>query len=135
MSVSVSIENIVTDVHELEKGMDQVRKESDLRGKGVHSVILRDFLLNSEEKLKRLKADAKSSQDVFRECVEYFGESHRTTDANTFFSLLVRFARAFKVNIHLLTFLIIVDLIRQLDAIKYLFFVIECFKSMRTLFF
>lgn len=96
-AAAVSIENIVTDVHELEKGMDQVRKESDLRGKGVHSVVLRDFLLNSEDKLKRLKADAKSSQDVFRECVEYFGESHRTTDANTFFSLLVRFARAFKV--------------------------------------
>lgn len=105
-SISVSIENIVTDVHELEKGMDQVRKESDLRGKGVHSVVLRDFLLNSEDKLKRLKADAKSSQDVFRECVEYFGESHRTTDANTFFSLLVRFARAFKVNINLFTYLI-----------------------------
>lgn len=97
VSFPVSIENIVTDVHELEKGMDQVRKEADLRGKGVNGMVLKDFLLNSEEKLKRLKADAKSSQDVFRECVEYFGESHRTTDANAFFSLLVRFARAFKV--------------------------------------
>lgn len=94
----VSLENIVTDVHEMEKGMEQVRKEVELRGKGAQSVVLRDFLNNSEEKLRRLKIDAKTAQDAFRECVEYFGESPRSTDANTFFSLFVRFAKAFKVR-------------------------------------
>lgn len=87
----------MTDVHELEKGMEAVRKEAEIRGKGVQSLLLRDFLANSEEKLRKLRNDSKVAQDSFRECVEYFAESPRTTDANTFFSLLVRFAKAFKV--------------------------------------
>jgi hypothetical protein len=37
-------------------------------------------------------------QDVFKECIEYFGESSRNADAIAFFSLLVRFVRAFKVS-------------------------------------
>lgn len=93
----VSLENITTDVHELEKGMDLVRKEFELRGKEKHNTVLRDFLNNSEEKLRRLKSDARTAGEAFRECVEFFGESPRQADANTFFSLLVRFARAFKV--------------------------------------
>lgn len=101
--VAVSLENVVTDIHELEKGMDLVRKEAELRGTGKErgsgqSVVLRDFLANSEEKLRRLKSDGRAAQDAFHECVEYFGESPRTADANTFFSLLVRFVRAFKVS-------------------------------------
>ncbi|XP_023709731.2 formin-like protein [Cryptotermes secundus] len=101
-AASVSLENIVTDVHELEKGMDLVRKEAELRGTGKErgsgqSVVLRDFLANSEEKLRKLKADGRIAQEAFRECVEYFGESPRTTDASTFFSLLVRFSRACKL--------------------------------------
>lgn len=95
---SVSLENIMTDVHELEKGMEAVRKEAEIRGKGAQSLLLRDFLANSEEKLRKLRNDSKVAQDSFRECVEYFAESPRTTDANTFFSLLVRFTKAFKVR-------------------------------------
>ncbi|XP_076391161.1 formin-like protein isoform X8 [Megachile rotundata] len=95
-AATVSLENITTDVHELEKGMDLVRKEFELRGKEKHNTVLRDFLNNSEEKLRRLKSDARAAGDAFRECVEFFGESPRQADANTFFSLLVRFARAFK---------------------------------------
>nr|XP_015839272.1 PREDICTED: formin-like protein CG32138 isoform X2 [Tribolium castaneum] len=92
----VSLENITTDVHELEKGMEAVRKEAEIRGKGPQSIVVRDFLANAEEKLRRLRNDAKTAQEAFRECVEYFAESPRTTDANTFFSLLVRFVKAFK---------------------------------------
>lgn len=95
-AATVSLENITTDVHELEKGMDLVRKEFELRGKEKHNTVLRDFLNNSEEKLRRLKSDARTAGEAFRECVEFFGESPRQADANTFFSLLVRFARAFK---------------------------------------
>ncbi|XP_015594806.1 formin-like protein CG32138 isoform X2 [Cephus cinctus] len=95
-AATVSIENITSDVHELEKGMDLVRKEYELRGKEKHNTVLRDFLNNSEEKLRRLKSDARTANEAFRECVEFFGESPRQADANTFFSLLVRFARAFK---------------------------------------
>nr|XP_023012528.1 formin-like protein CG32138 [Leptinotarsa decemlineata] len=76
--------------------MDAVRKEAEIRGRGSHSLVVRDFLANAEDKLRRLKSDAKMAQDAFRECVEFFAESPRTTDANTFFSLLVRFVKAFK---------------------------------------
>lgn len=93
----VSLENIMTDVADLEKGMEMVRKEADMRNKGPQSVVLKDFLTNSEEKLRKLKHEAKTAQDSFVKCVEYFGESSRNTDANTFFSLLVRFTRGVKV--------------------------------------
>ncbi|KAL1497828.1 hypothetical protein ABEB36_008720 [Hypothenemus hampei] len=96
-AAAVSIENISTDVHELEKGMEAVRKEAEIRGRGNHSLVVRDFLINTEDKLRRLRSDFKMAQEAFRECVEYFAESSRTTDANTFFSLLVRFVKSFKV--------------------------------------
>lgn len=93
----VSLENIVTDVHDLEKGMDLVKKEAELRVKGVQTHILRDFLNNSEDKLKKIKIELKNAQEAFKECVEYFGESSRNADAAAFFALIVRFTRAFKV--------------------------------------
>lgn len=98
-AAQVSLENVVTDVNELEKGMEVVRKETELRGKAQHNHVLRDFLNNSEDKLKKMKQDSKKAQNVFKECVEYFGESSRNADANAFFSLLVRFTKAFKVSI------------------------------------
>lgn len=93
----VSLDNIITDVAELEKGMEMVRKEADMRNKGPQNLVLKDFLANSEDKLRKLRQEAKNAQDAFMKCVEYFGESARNTDANTFFSLLVRFTRGVKV--------------------------------------
>lgn len=96
-AAQVSLENVVTDVAELDKGMEIVRKEADVRTKSPPNLVLKDFLTNSEDKLRKMKHDSKRAQDAFKECVEYFGESSRNTDANTFFSLLVRFVRAVKV--------------------------------------
>ena len=90
----MSLENIVTDLAELEKGMEVVRKEQESRKERV----LRDFLHNSEEKLKKLRSETRVAQEAFRSCVEYFGESPRTSDANSFFSLIMRFVKAFKVK-------------------------------------
>ncbi|XP_055594773.1 formin-like protein [Uranotaenia lowii] len=95
-AAQVSLEILISDVNELDKGMEAVRKEADLRGKGTQNHVLRDFLNNSEEKLKKIRTDCKTAQDSFKECIEYFGESSRNADANAFFSLLVRFTRAFK---------------------------------------
>lgn len=96
----VSLENIITDVTELEKGMEMVRKEADMRNKGPQNLVLKDFLTNSEDKLRKLRVESKNAQDAFMKCVEYFGESARNTDANTFFSLLVRFTRGVKVLLY-----------------------------------
>ncbi|XP_055857037.1 formin-like protein isoform X2 [Episyrphus balteatus] len=97
-AAQVSLENIITDMHDLEKGMELVKKEADIRVKGAPTHILRDFLNNSEDKLKKIKCDLKVAQDAFKECVEYFGESSRKADASAFFALIVRFTRAFKMH-------------------------------------
>ncbi|KAL7731518.1 hypothetical protein ACLKA6_011984 [Drosophila palustris] len=95
-AASVALENVVADVQELDKGMELVRKEAELRVKGTQTHILRDFLNNSEDKLKKIKSDLRLAQDAFKECVEYFGDSSRNADAAAFFALIVRFTRAFK---------------------------------------
>lgn len=98
-AAQVSLENVITDVNELEKGMENVRKEFDVRAKSPPNLVLKDFLANSEDKLRKMKHESKMAQDAFKECVEYFGEQSRNADANSFFSLLVRFVRGVKVNI------------------------------------
>lgn len=95
-AAQVSLENVMTDVQELEKGMEVVRKEVELRGSSVQNHVLKDFLHNSEDKLKKVRVDAKNAQEAFKDCVEFFGESSRNADANAFFALLVRFVKAFK---------------------------------------
>lgn len=108
--ILVSLENLITDVNELEKNMEIVKKECETRGSGnaQHVMVLRDFLNNSEEKLKRLKNEAKTAQESFRDCVEYYGEPRRGTDANTFFSMLVRFVKAFKVSTFIMIIIIVI---------------------------
>ncbi|XP_046965596.1 formin-like protein isoform X1 [Vanessa cardui] len=92
-AAQVSLENVVADVCELERGMEAARREAEARG-AAH--VLRDFVANAADKLRRLRAETKHAQDSFAACVEYFGEAPRSCDANAFFSLLVRFTRAFK---------------------------------------
>ncbi|XP_045448026.1 formin-like protein [Melitaea cinxia] len=92
-AAQVSLENVVADVCELERGMEAARREGEARG-AAH--VLRDFVSNAADKLRRLRAETKHAQDSFAACVEYFGEAPRSCDANAFFSLLVRFTRVFK---------------------------------------
>lgn len=57
------MENIIVDIHELEKGMEMTKKEYDARKNSRDlPVILKDFLSNSEEKLKKLQSDQKTAQ-------------------------------------------------------------------------
>nr|CAH0111898.1 unnamed protein product [Daphnia galeata] len=96
-AATVSLENVLSDIQELQKGMEITRKEHELRKDlkdEKQNVILKDFLTNAEEKLRRLRADSKAAQDAFNECVEYFGE--RQSDANAFFGLFARFIKTYK---------------------------------------
>ncbi len=61
-SVTVSIDNIRTDIIELTKGMDLTKREYDARKDRDPPIILKDFLNNSEDKLKKLKQDAKTAE-------------------------------------------------------------------------
>ena len=58
----MSLENVVTDIAEMEKGMEMTKREYEARKDREPPVILKDFLTNSEDKIKKLKADAKSAQ-------------------------------------------------------------------------
>ncbi|KAM3957117.1 LOW QUALITY PROTEIN: formin-like protein [Aphomia sociella] len=96
-AAQVSLENVVADVCELERGMEACRREGEQRAAHqAHAHLLRDFVANAADKLRRLRAETRHAQDSFSSCVEYFGEAPRGCDANAFFSLLVRFTRAFK---------------------------------------
>ena len=60
--VVVSLENVVMDISELVKGMEMTRREYEARKDRDPPAILKDFLANSEDKLTKLRADAKTAQ-------------------------------------------------------------------------
>ena len=60
--VAVSLENVITDIAEMEKGMEMTKREYEARKDRDPPVILKDFLANSEDKIKKLRTDAKSAQ-------------------------------------------------------------------------
>lgn len=97
----VTLEVVLADFNELDKGMELVKKEvgSAVKGKDLpQNPVLKDFLANNEEKCNKMKQQAKTAQDAFKDCVEYFGESRKNTDANAFFTLIFRFIKEFKVK-------------------------------------
>lgn len=58
----VSLENVISDISELEKGMELTKREYEARKDRDPPVILRDFLNNSEDKLRKLNGDAKNAR-------------------------------------------------------------------------
>merc|ERR1712013_687051 len=98
-----SLENIMTDVNELEKGMNLTLKELSARqnappnpSKTQRNLALKDFCDNANAQLKKLKADANNAKTVYVDCLEHFGEDAKNMDANTFFAILVRFCAGWK---------------------------------------
>ncbi|XP_078320986.1 formin-like protein 3 isoform X1 [Crassostrea virginica] len=96
----VSMENIMTDYKELEKGMQLTQKEYESRKHSRDTPpILKEFLSNSEDKLKKLQADIKTAEDAYKRVVEFFGENPRTCSPTSFFSQFVRFVASFKAAV------------------------------------
>lgn len=59
VSTSVSLENVLLDVKELQRGMDLTKREYTMHD---HNTLLKEFILNNEGKLKKLQDDAKIAQ-------------------------------------------------------------------------
>ena len=59
---SVSLDNVIIDINDLERGMELTKREYEARKDREPPVILKDFLANSEDKMKKLKADSKSAR-------------------------------------------------------------------------
>ena len=99
-----SLENVMTDVNELEKGMKLTLRELDARQndgganayKTQRNIALKEFCDNANEQLKKLKIDANNAKASFIDCIEHFGEDPKTLDANAFFAILVRFCAGWK---------------------------------------
>uniref|UniRef100_A0A4W3IP27 Formin like 2 n=1 Tax=Callorhinchus milii TaxID=7868 RepID=A0A4W3IP27_CALMI len=92
-AAAVSLDNVLLDVKELQRGMDLTKREHAMH---EHNVILKEFINAHEGKLKKLQDDAKISQDAFDEVVKYFGENVKTAPPSVFFPVIVRFVKSYK---------------------------------------
>lgn len=114
---AVSLENVLLDVRELNRGMELTRREYSMHG---HNTMLKEFIAHSESKLRKLQDDAKIAQvrpraraflrftssklavwfekDAFDEVVKFFGENAKTTPPSVFFPVFCRFVKAYRVS-------------------------------------
>lgn len=56
---TVSLDNVLLDVKELQRGMELTKREYSMHG---HNTMLKDFIAHNESKLKKLQDDAKIAQ-------------------------------------------------------------------------
>uniref|UniRef100_A0A8C4GEA0 Formin-like 2a n=1 Tax=Dicentrarchus labrax TaxID=13489 RepID=A0A8C4GEA0_DICLA len=92
-AAAVSLENVLLDVKELNRGLELTKREYSMHG---HNTMLKDFIAHNESKLKKLQDDAKIAQDAFDEAVKFFGENSKTTPPSVFFPVFVRFVKAYR---------------------------------------
>lgn len=57
--LAVSLENVLMDVRELNRGMELTKREYSMHG---HNTMLKEFIAHNESKLKKLQDDAKIAQ-------------------------------------------------------------------------
>ncbi|CAF0853423.1 unnamed protein product [Rotaria sordida] len=101
-AAQVSLENVQVDVQDLTRGLDNAKKELIIRQtiKNVEIRSLEEFINIVQDKIDRLVHDVKLAQDSFNQCVEYFGEAPRTQSPSNFFSIFVKFHRAYQQARH-----------------------------------
>ncbi|KAJ8253329.1 hypothetical protein GJAV_G00211690 [Gymnothorax javanicus] len=92
-AAAVSLENVLLDVKELQRGLELTKREYSMHG---HNTLLKDFIAHNEARLKKLQDDAKIAQDAFDEVVKFFGENAKTTPPSVFFPVFVRFVKAYR---------------------------------------
>jgi len=102
------LENIMSDVRELEVGMNKTKKELEARMNTPNNLktatstqrtmALKDFCDNAGTQLLKLREDAEGAQKAFNACLDHYGEDpkDKETDTNTFFALLKRFCDSWK---------------------------------------
>lgn len=95
-AATVSLDNVLSDIGELEKGLELTKREYEARRDRDIPILLKDFVSNADDKVKKLKSDAKHAQESYGKVVQHFGENIRTISPNSFFSLFLRFIKSFK---------------------------------------
>ncbi|KAL3045405.1 hypothetical protein OYC64_013638 [Pagothenia borchgrevinki] len=92
-AAAVSLENVLLDVKELQRGMDYSWREFSVS----HNAILKDFISRHEARLSKLTEEAHIAQDAFEDAVKFFGESSKTMPPSVFFPIFVRFIKAYRL--------------------------------------
>uniref|UniRef100_A0AAQ4NQQ0 Formin-like 2b n=1 Tax=Gasterosteus aculeatus aculeatus TaxID=481459 RepID=A0AAQ4NQQ0_GASAC len=93
-AAAVSLENVLCDVKELQRGMELTWREFSVQ----HNAILKDFISRHESRLSKLLEDARIAEDAFEDVVKFFGESSKTMPPSVFFPIFVRFIKAYRVS-------------------------------------
>uniref|UniRef100_A0A671YWN1 Formin-like 2b n=1 Tax=Sparus aurata TaxID=8175 RepID=A0A671YWN1_SPAAU len=93
-AAAVSLENVLCDVKELQRGMELTWREFSVQ----HNSTLKDFISRHESRLSKLQEDARIAQDAFEDVVKFFGESSKTMPPSVFFPIFVRFIKAYRVS-------------------------------------
>uniref|UniRef100_A0A8C9Y1G9 Formin-like 2b n=1 Tax=Sander lucioperca TaxID=283035 RepID=A0A8C9Y1G9_SANLU len=92
-AAAVSLENVLCDVKELQRGMELTWREFSV----LHNATLKDFISRHEARLSKLQEDARIAQDAFEDVVKFFGESSKTMPPSVFFPIFVRFIKAYRL--------------------------------------
>ncbi|KAK2857271.1 hypothetical protein Q5P01_006006 [Channa striata] len=92
-AAAVSLENVLCDVKELQRGMELTWREFSVQ----HNATLKDFISRHESRLQKLQEDARIAQDAFEDAVKFFGESSKTMPPSVFFPIFVRFMKAYRL--------------------------------------
>uniref|UniRef100_A0AAQ4R5J2 Formin-like 2b n=1 Tax=Gasterosteus aculeatus aculeatus TaxID=481459 RepID=A0AAQ4R5J2_GASAC len=92
-AAAVSLENVLCDVKELQRGMELTWREFSVQ----HNAILKDFISRHESRLSKLLEDARIAEDAFEDVVKFFGESSKTMPPSVFFPIFVRFIKAYRL--------------------------------------
>ncbi|KAF3688240.1 Formin-like protein 2 Formin -like proteiny 2 domain-containing protein 2 [Channa argus] len=92
-AAAVSLENVLCDVKELQRGMELTWREFSVQ----HNATLKDFISRHESRLQKLQEDARIAQDAFEDAVKFFGESSKTMPPSVYFPIFVRFIKAYRL--------------------------------------
>ncbi|XP_054654395.1 formin-like protein 2 isoform X3 [Dunckerocampus dactyliophorus] len=92
-AAAVSLENVLCDVKDLQRGMELTWREFSMQ----HNSTLKDFISRNESRLNKLQEDARIAQDAFEDVVKFFGESSKTMPPSVFFPVFVRFIKAYRL--------------------------------------
>jgi len=101
----VSMENLQTDVSDLQKGMNLVKKEFQARTKGKQqdpntmtyaTKVLKEFLDSTGGDLEQVQKDYEAAKEGFVRAVEYYGADSKLTSPQSLFGIVARFSNSFK---------------------------------------
>ena len=95
MFSAVSLDQLGTDVRVMvetfQLAVGELVKDQD-------NIQLREFVIETEEKINDLKDRFQMAEDTYHKAVRFYGEDPKTTEPGPFFNEFSRFIAAYKVS-------------------------------------